>query len=87
MEELEKFELVNKCETFDQLADAIEKIGYETQGGKWITGRSRPFTVSNQLFALERIRENPKEIGYYRGLTRSYGLRQQAIYLIIYGEK
>ena len=75
MTELEKWELVNRCGTQAQLADAITKFA-DAEG--MIQGRDRKFDASKMIIGLTYffIDEMPANV-----LTREYGIRQQAIYL------
>lgn len=74
MTDLEKFELVNSCESIKELQDAILKIG---ESG-WIEGRKRIFDAENMANWVPAI---VKENGYPNYLTRKWGIRQQALYL------
>jgi len=75
MTELEKWQLVNQCETQAQLADAITKFA-DSEG--MIQGRDRKFAASKMNIGLRYFftDEMPANV-----LTREYGIRQQAIYL------
>jgi hypothetical protein len=79
MTELEKYEFVNKCETAEELSEAILKIGGEED---IIKGRTRDFSAKKmaknvQIF-IDTFPEN------HRILTREYGIRQQAMYIHFY---
>lgn len=84
MEDISKYKLINSCENFSELAIAIPQLGNVNNE---IKGKNRYFSVENQLKGLELIRNNPDELYYLSGLTRNYGIRQQAIYLLRYGER
>jgi len=75
MTELEKWQLVNHCETQEQLADAITKFS-DSEG--MIQGRERKFEASKMIKRLSYFftDEMPANV-----LTREFGIRQQAIYL------
>jgi hypothetical protein len=75
MTELEKWQLVNQCETQAQLADAITKFS-DSEG--MIQGRERKFEASKMIIGLSYFftDEMPANV-----LTREFGIRQQAIYL------
>jgi hypothetical protein len=75
MTELEKWQLVNQCETQAQLADAITKFS-DSEG--MIQGRERKFEASKMIIGLSFFMtdEMPANV-----LTREFGIRQQAIYL------
>lgn len=77
MTELEKYELVNKAESIEELQDAILSIADENGN---IQGRSRAFSAAQQAKNAEIVAE-----GYTPNLlTRSYGIRQQAMYISYY---
>lgn len=79
MTELEKYELVNKAESMQQLEEAITKIG----DSGLIMGRNKPFKTEQQVAAVQAICN-----GYPANLlTRQYGIRQQMLYLMHYGGK
>ena len=77
MTELEKFELINKTKTPEDLKSAIEEISDEIDGLKVIPGRRRLFTVKQQQEAVDNIL-NGKPANL---CTRNYGIRQQVLYL------
>jgi hypothetical protein len=78
MEELEKYELINKCETDNELAQAILLLSDE-EG--MIKGRNKAFnaikTSGNCYLVINK--NYPPNI-----LTREYGIRQQALYIKYY---
>lgn len=74
MTDLEKFELVNSCESIKELQNAILKIG---ESGL-IEGRKRIFDAEKMANCVPTI---VKENGYPNYLTRKWGIRQQALYL------
>lgn len=74
MTELEKYELVNSAESGDSLITIINTIAEE---GK-IEGKSRSFLALNLTECVNKFLRG--EIPA-RFLTRSYGIRQQAIYI------
>jgi hypothetical protein len=77
------YDLVNACETFDDLIAAI-KIVAEAHNGK-VPNSSKNTELSRQLVAVFAIRGS---LTYdFRVLTRSFGIRQQAMYLKHCGEK
>lgn len=74
MTELEKYELINGCETIKELEEAILKIadvGY-------IKGRTRNWDAEKQSKYVYTVVQG---IEPANRLTRSYGIRQQALYL------
>lgn len=79
MTELEKYEAVNKCENLDELSEVILLLA--NKDGQ-INGRSKPFDakkMSNNCLNLPRVP--------FRLLTRTYGIRQQAMYILHYTAK
>ena len=65
---------VGLCETYEQLAQAIESLA-DADG--MITGRARKF---NAKYMAEMCRKFPVSKDVYN-LTRMYGIRQQAYYI------
>jgi hypothetical protein len=78
MNDLEKYELVNRCETPSELYESIIKLTDPDTG--FIHGRTRYFEgkkmAENMLLVLHGAQPNL--------LTREYGIRQQALYLKYY---
>jgi hypothetical protein len=74
----EKYDLVNECETYDELADVIEFFG---ENGV-IKGRTREFSSIKMAQACRNFDYMPASI-----LTREFGIRQQAIYIKYYLNK
>ncbi len=79
MTELEKYEAVNKCETFEEFREVL--LSFADEDGE-IKGRTRTFTAVRMAQQAEL---------YYTGVialpnvvTREYGLRQQLMYLKFY---
>ena len=79
MTDLEKYEMVNKCETQQELLDAIVALGDEN--GE-IQGRSRKFSVEKMVKQTKQYFEDQHNIPNV--LTREFGLRQQAMYIKYY---
>ncbi len=77
MTELEKFQLINQCETVEELADAILKIS----GGIEIKGRFISFDAEKMS---KRVAQVVNEDLIPNVLTRQYGIRQQALYIKFY---
>ncbi len=75
MTELEKWELVNQCETQSQLAFSINKFA-DPEG--MIQGRQRKFDAAKMIIGLQFFMDSEAPANV---LTREYGIRQQAIYL------
>ena len=72
----EKYDAVNKAETLDELADVIESFADEDG---MIQGRTRKFRASMMAHACKVygvIKPNT--------LTREFGIRQQALYILFY---
>lgn len=78
MTDLEKYEKVNKCETYEEFYEALKALSDEN--GE-IQGRRQKFNV-------ERMIQNAKyyfaDASYPNVITREFGLRQQAMYLKYY---
>jgi hypothetical protein len=79
MTELEKFQLVNACETCEALEQAIILIGEDNNGQ--VMGRTRPFDAARSAQMVKPIVHENLLPNY---LTRSFGIRQQALYLRFY---
>lgn len=77
MEELEKFQLVNKCSTIEELAEAIRTIA----NGPVISGKTDVFDSEKMASRVKGVVENNISPNV---LTRMYGIRQQALYLRYY---
>jgi hypothetical protein len=72
---LSKWELVNKCDTSEELAQII--LNFADSNGN-IQGRSRVFNAKEMSRNVELVIKHD-----YRStlLTREFGIRQQAVYL------
>lgn len=79
MTELEKYELVNMAETEEQLAAAILELS-DPETGK-IQGRAREHDAKRMV---ERMTLFMKGQFPPNGMTREYGIRQQAMYIKYY---
>jgi hypothetical protein len=79
MTDLEKFQLVNSCETAEDLVSAIKQIA-DPETGK-IQGRVKEFSAKKMAGYVILVvnQELPAEL-----LTREFGIRQQALYLRYY---
>ena len=75
---LQFYELVNSSQTAEELAQAVLHIG--TYYG-YIPGRSRAFDTETQCINVYKVIE--KEYPYNM-LVRSFGIRQQAMYIKYY---
>lgn len=80
LEELKYYKLVNECENLDQLANVILEIGNEDFGE--IKGRSKGFDSQRMADNCLRLPDVP-----INTLTRNYGIKQQAIYILHYQRK
>ena len=78
MTDLEKYELVNKCETRQALKDAI--MAFAEEDGS-IQGRTRNFNATQMAENVDRVVD--KQL-IPNVLTREFGIRQQALYLCFY---
>lgn len=75
MNDLQKFQAVNKTETLEELALLIESFADEKG---MIPGRERMFDAKKMAHYCRYYC-----IGIYNTLTREYGIRQQAMYLLM----
>lgn len=77
MTELEKFQAVNKCETIEELEQAI--LSFADEDGL-IQGRTRQFSAAKMASSVTLVVN-----GYPANLlTRELGIRQQGLYLAYY---
>lgn len=83
MTELEKYELVNSCESPRQLEEAIVAIALSSPDGK-ITGNSRIHDGQLMSTFVLAVINDGCAASY---LTKKYGIRQQALYLKHYNNK
>ena len=74
--ELDKYQLVNRCQTIEALENAIMAIGSENNG--MIHGRTRLFSAKNMSSYVREVVSLALPANL---LTRNYGIRQQALYL------
>ncbi len=89
MDELTKWELINSSEKIESLQEAILKIGAENNG--LIKGRSKEWDAELQAMYVKYVVEDSyplieQSIIGTNLLTRSYGIRQQALYLKHYNK-
>lgn len=80
MTELEKYQLINSCETVVELEEAIVKIA-DSLGN--IAGREKTFNAEYMSSFVRCIVNDSCDPRY---LTRNYGIRQQALYLKQYAK-
>jgi len=80
VEELERYSLVNKCETIEELYKVI--LSFADEQGE-ICGRDRYFNAQKMADnALKYYNDNSSnEIYPPNLLTRNWGIRQQAMYI------
>lgn len=74
MERLEVYEKVNSCSTLLELANVIRSLADEDG---LIQGRTRKFNAEKMAQMCENYKNYPENV-----LTREFGIRQQALYLI-----
>ncbi|MFT6125806.1 MAG: hypothetical protein ACJAVA_000247 [Flavobacteriaceae bacterium] len=74
MDRLKTYDLVNSCESLLGLSNIIKSLADED--GK-IQGKTRKFDAEKMALSAENYSNVPKNT-----LTREFGIRQQAIYLI-----
>jgi len=79
MSELERYEKVNKCKNLEELALAIESFMDEDG---LIRGRTRNFNAKAMSNICRRY-----STAEHNALTREYGIRQQAMYILFYENK
>lgn len=91
MENLQKYELINKAETFERLYEALEQIGT-------IEGTRTDFTAEYIITACKKIQSvdidftkfygatDKRGYGEFNMITRTFGLRAKVIYLKLYAE-
>jgi hypothetical protein len=71
--------MVNAAETGEQLSAAILAIANQETG--MIKGRSREFSAAKMADAVKIVLSTGRNFNL---LTREYGIRQQAMYLVHY---
>jgi hypothetical protein len=80
-EELSRFKRINGCETAAELAAAILEFADPETG--MIKGRTRDFSATNMASYVMPV---VASVLPANALTREYGIRQQALYIIHYGK-
>lgn len=78
MTDLEKFQLVNSCETENELKKAILKLADENG---MIQGRKRSFSAYEMADSVQYVINDNYPAN---ALTREFGIRQQALYIAYY---
>jgi hypothetical protein len=76
MTELEKYEVVNSCETGPELKAALLTLADPDTG--MVKGRIRDFNAERMAGYIHMVINEGAPANL---LTRSYGIRQQAIYI------
>ena len=71
-------DLVNKCETLEELATVIEMIGAQHLEDDRIQGRFHEFNSDRMSACCKNIQAHQ-----ITALTRNYGIRQQACYILM----
>jgi hypothetical protein len=72
------YDLVNDSESLVELADVITSLA-DSEG--MIQGRTKKFLASKMADACLHYKNRPKN-----NLTREFGIRQQALYILFYTE-
>lgn len=80
MDELEKYELINKAETVEELKEAMEAISEKGM----IKGRRKSYIADEMIAMVDFIYNDNYPLNF---LTRNYGIRQQMLYLLHYNKK
>lgn len=78
MTDLEKYQKVNACETREELAQVIESFADENG---FIQGREKKFNAGVMASICRRY-----TLAEHNMLTREFGIRQQAMCIIFYGD-
>lgn len=81
MEELDKWKLVNGCQTKEELCNAVDAI---TENGNIIGNTGKLFDADKIKRSINAAmaKTHPANV-----VTRAYGIRQQMLYLMYYGEE
>lgn len=74
-----KYELVNQCETLDELANAI--LSFADEKGM-IKGRTKSFNAESMAEACRNY-----SFAIHNSLTREFGIRQQALMILLYNQR
>lgn len=77
--DLKKYEAVNKCETLDELADVI--LSFADKKGM-IKGRIKSFNAKSMSEACRNY-----SFAIHNSLTREFGIRQQALMILLYNQR
>lgn len=80
MDELEKYKLINKAETIEELKEAMEAISEKGM----IKGRRKSYMANEMIAMVDFIYNDNYPLNF---LTRNYGIRQQMLYLLHYNKK
>lgn len=76
MTDLEKYERVNKCDSLEDLAECILDF---TDSSGYIEGRTKFFRAKEMAHACRNY-----SLDRHNSLTREFGIRQQAMYILFY---
>jgi len=79
MSDLEKFQKVNECETLEQLSIVIESFA-DKDG--FINGKDKNFNAKVMSSICKRYSSAEHNM-----LTRQFGIRQQALYILFYNDE
>lgn len=77
--DLEKYNKVNACQTLEELAQVIESFA-DVNGN--IKGRERHFNAKQMAHCCRNY-----GLHIHNTLTREFGIRQQAMYILFYTEE
>jgi len=89
--ELEKWQLINQSETFEDLKNSINKIGVIMSHNGTLNDSEKAYgrDAEKWVKGIDLIQRNLKmdfhQMPWYM-LTRNYGIRQQAMYLYKYSK-
>ena len=81
--EFEKYQAVNKCESDTELENAMRLI---SDDGLTIRGLTRTFDLQKSIKNMYAFIADKSDVIPANVLTRSYGIRQQALYLKYYNK-
>jgi hypothetical protein len=76
MNDLQKFQAVNKTKTLQELADVIRSFADEDG---MVQDRTKKFDAEQMAKACENY-----NLFYHNALTKEFGIRQQALMIVFY---
>lgn len=79
MTDLQKYNLINRSETPEELKQSLKQIA--KNNNNMIPGRRQDWSLEEQLRAVDIITGGTL---MYNLLTRTYGIRQQMMYIMHY---